>query len=368
MSRTFILLSAALLALLLTVAACAEDSAVEEPEDTDATDDTDDTDEAEDEDDADDAAALRIGYAPSELDETDFFGQFQLGLETGLADLGVDYELNARAPSTAEAHNEQFDFVEDLITLDVDVIIIAPTGFEEQIASYEAVNEAGIPLFMTNFSRPAPDEEPDVDIVQYSGYSHAEGGEVLGDHFAEALEEGTQVAVLRGVPGEVDDQRALPAIERMEAAGVEVVTQEVGNFERDQAFELTQRIMAAYPDLDMIYAVNSGMAGGAVAGLEAAGFSPGEDVAVWGYGGTVEELELILEGNQTGTVFRDPVEMGMAMAESMLLVAEGRIDEITEDFNATMQLITGCEDIVERVPAIAFGGADNAPTLEDCVE
>jgi ribose transport system substrate-binding protein len=310
------------------------------------------------------AEPLIIGYAPSELAEEDFFGQFRVGLIAGLDSLGFEYEIVARAPSNPKAHDEQFNIVQDLIALGVDAIIIAPTGYAEQIASFQAVNAAGIPLFLTNISRPA--DEPDIDVVQYSAYSHQVGGEVNAEFLSKAFPSGTQVAFLRGIPGAVDDQRSLPVIAAFEAAGYVINTQEVGTFNRDEAVELIQRIMAAHPDTEFVYAANSGMAGGAIAGLEAMGLVPNEDVKVWGYGGTSEELENILAGKQFGTVFRDPVEMGQNMAIALGLLRDGRAGEIVADFNATMQLLTNCADIKAKVPPAAFGGEANKTAFITC--
>lgn len=305
-----------------------------------------------------------IGYAPSELAEEDFFGQFQVGLIAGLDSLGFEYQIIARAPSNPTAHDEQFNIVQDLITLGVDAIIIAPTGYAEQIASFQAVNAAGIPLFLTNISRPA--EEPDIDVVQYSAYSHLEGGEVNAAFLSTAFPSGTPVAFLRGIPGAIDDQRSLPVVAAFEAAGFNIVAQEVANYNRDEAFEQIQRIMAAHPETQFVHAANSGMAGGAIAGLESMGLTPNVDVKVWGYGGTIEELQNIIAGRQFGTVFRNPVEMGEKMAFALGQLRSGQADQIVPDFNATMQLLTSCADVKEKVPAVAFGGEARKAEIVVC--
>lgn len=305
-----------------------------------------------------------IGYAPSELDPTDFFGMFQLGLEKGMNDLGREYELVARVPSNPSAHDEQFGFIQDLITLKTDVIVVAPTEFQAQFGAFRLVNEAGIPLFLTNISRPA--DETDFEVVQYAAYSHEEGGIANGEWFAANLEPGTKVGIIRGIPGVVDDQRALPVIEAMEAAGIEIVVQEVANYQRDLAFRATEGMLAAHPDLDFIYAVSSDMATGAIAAIETFGLKPGVDVGVWGFGGTVEELDGVINGRQTGTIFRNPVEMGEAMAKAIVLLMDGRLAEIEPDYNATMYVLDSCEDVIKLVAPITWGGEDKAPKVEDC--
>lgn len=341
-------------AIILATAAC---TPADEPTDTpDAGTDTD-TDIASSE-------PIVIGYAPSELDPTDFFGMFQLGLEAGMNELGREYELVSRVPSNPSAHDEQFGFVQDLITLEPDVIVVAPTEFEAQFGSFREVNAAGIPLFLTNISRPA--DETDFEVVQYAAYSHEDGAIANGEWFAENLEAGTQVGIIRGIPGAVDDQRSLPVIEAMEAAGIEIVVQEVANYERDLAFRAAEGMLAAHPDLDFIYAVSSDMATGALAAIENFGLEPGVDVGVWGFGGTVEELDGIIKGTQTGTIFRNPVEMGEEMAKAIALTVDGNVDQVQPDYNATMYVLSSCEDVINLVPAVTWGGEDQAPTLDDC--
>lgn len=306
-----------------------------------------------------------IGYAPSELDPTDFFGMFQVGLENGMKALGREYELVARVPSNPSAHDEQFGFIQDLITLETDVIVVAPTEFKAQFGAFKLVNESGIPLFLTNISRPA--DATDFEVVQYAAYSHEEGGIANGAWFAENLDPSSKVGIIRGIPGAVDDQRSLPVIEAMEAAGIEIVVQEVANYERDLAFRATEGMLSAHPDLDFIYAVSSDMASGAVAAIEAYGLKPGVDVGVWGFGGTVEELDAIIKGRQTGTIFRNPVEMGEAMAKAIVLAVDGKLAEIEPDYNATMYVLDTCEDVINLVAPITWGGEDKAPKLEDCI-
>lgn len=341
-------------AIILATAAC---TPADEPTETpDAGTDTD-TDTASSE-------PIVIGYSPSELDPTDFFGMFQVGLEAGMDASGREYEIVSRVPSNPAAHDEQFGFVQDLIALQPDVIVVAPTEFGAQFGTFREVNESGIPLFLTNISRPA--DETEFEVVQYAAYSHEEGGVASGEWFVENLDADAQIGILRGFPGAVDDQRALVAIEALEAAGFEIVVQEFANYERDLAFRATEGMLAAHPDLDFIYAVSSDMATGAVAAIENFGLEPGVDVGVWGFGGTVEELDGIIKGTQTGTVFRNPVEMGEEMAKAIVLTVDGNVDQVEPDYNATMYPLSSCEDVINLVPAVTWGGEDQAPTLDDC--
>lgn len=354
MNRVFMRTSSMIFAgaVILATAACTP--AAEPVDTTDAGTETD-TDIVSSE-------PIVIGYAPQALSPADFFGMFELGLKQGMEEGDLEYEIISRVPSNQSAHEEQYNAILDLISLEVDIIVVAPTEYEAQIGAFQAVNEAGIPLFITNLSRPA-DETP-FEVVQYAAYSHEEGGINNGEWFAANLDPGTQVGIIRGIPGTVDDQRSLPAIEAMEAAGIEIVVQEVANYNREEAFGVAEGMLTAHPDLEFIYAVSSDMAAATVAAIEGFGLEPGVDVGVWGFGGTVEELNAIIDGSQTGTAFRNPVEMGEAMALAIGLVMDDRIDEVVTDYNAPLYTLSTCEDVINLVPPVTFG--DEVPTIDDC--
>jgi ribose transport system substrate-binding protein len=66
------------------------------------------------------------------------------------------------------------------------------------------------------------------------------------------------VAVLQGVPGVVSDQRMHGFVSIIEQfPGIEVVVGVHTDFDRVKAFEATQNLLTAHPDLDVIYGVST---------------------------------------------------------------------------------------------------------------
>lgn len=146
------------------------------------------------------AETIRIGYAPSIWDPSDFHGMMGSGIETGLKEAGVDYEFLIRAPSREVAHSEQLGIVEDFIAEGVDFIVINPTDPQVQRVAYERVIAAGIPLIVGNYSQPFP-EDWGFQPTMFSGYSHKDAGVRLARYIHEKHGAGTTVAVIHGTPG-----------------------------------------------------------------------------------------------------------------------------------------------------------------------
>ena len=74
----------------------------------------------------------------------------------------------------------------------------------------------------------------------------------------------------------------------------------------------------------MIYATSSSMALGAASAAETLGVS----LDIWGFGGTVDEVDFMKDGLMTGSVFRFQDDGGVAVAEAIKRHLEGREDEV----------------------------------------
>ncbi|MGF1627642.1 MAG: sugar ABC transporter substrate-binding protein [Alphaproteobacteria bacterium] len=290
-----------------------------------------------------------IGYAPSVWDPSDFHGMMGSGIEDGLKENGVDYQFLIRAPANHVAHEEQLAIVENLIAEGVDYIIINPTDPEVQRVAYEKVIQSGIPLIVGNYSNPFPDDwgfQP----MMFSGYSHEDAGVVLANYLHEKYGPGTQIAVIHGSPGFITEARAPKAL--YEELGMEFVYEDHADFDRLKAYDVMERILVAYPDVDVIVATSSAMAVGAVEATIANGVDG--EYPIYGAGGTFEELRYIEDGLLAGAWIRDPVAMGQAVGEAIYLHGEGRADEIPAIFNSPIHMIDSVDAINEFVNPVIY--------------
>ena len=292
---------------------------------------------------------LLIAYAPPTYDMSDWWGKFGTNLKTELELRGVDYELLVRAPESHANHEQQYNIIQDFINLEPDFILMGPTELYAQMGAYEAINEAGIPLIILNYTIPFPKDEG-VDILSWVGYSHRYGGEIAGDWIVDWFKENTggkgEMAVLFGNPGSLTQDRygeTTKVVINREIPDVKIVYEGGAEYDRVKAYNATQNIITAFPDVDMIYCISSAMAVGALEAVKDAG----KDIAIVGWGGVDEEIELIWAGELASCVFRGEYSTAEAAADIFELYKAGR--EVPEVFVTAMAMTDSQESILENV-------------------
>lgn len=292
---------------------------------------------------------LTIAFLPAVYDRADFFGQFGAGIWAGLDEAGIEYDVFQRSPATVTDHSSMLNITNDAIGLEPDYIVFGPTSYEANRPCYEAINAAGIPLVIGNYSEPFP-EDWGTTAISYIGYSHADGGKVVAEYIAKNYPKGTKIAVIHGIPGYITEERA--AVEIHKANGMEIVTEQNANWERQAAFDTATRILTAHPDVEIIIACNSFMALGSSEAVIAAGML--EQVDVFGAGGILEELEAIQEGRMKFTWFRDPGLMGREAANAIIKHLQGKESEIVISNNVSIQGIASVDDIIKYVNPVVY--------------
>lgn len=305
--------------------------------------------------------ALKIGFAPPVYDTLDYFGQFAAGFQEEMERQGVVIEFTARASVSEASVQQQLDIVDDLITLDMDYIIVGPIDYFGIVPALQAANEAGIPIIVVNHLDVHP-EDANVDVLAYSGYSHAEGGQVTADWALEnVMSAGDEVGLMFAEPGnQVSEQRVGTARDIWTAAGIEIGFEHYAYWEQAKAFDATERLIIANPDIMAIYAANSSMAMGvatALVGMDR------NDVSVFGFGAVPPELDMIWEGAIRGSIFRDSQSSGRYIANAIARHVSG--EEIEQQYPLDMVMVSSREDILTKVPEDALRLMENWPTIEE---
>lgn len=309
---------------------------------------------------------LSIGYTPPTLDKADFMGQFEEGLikrfDEWSEQTGIEYTLRSRSPADHAAHPVQLQIVEDFLTLGVDYIVMVPTGYEVQQGAYRLINDAGVPLVIGNYSDPFP-EEWGVEAIKFAGYSHYDAGVAMAEYVGARYDEGTSMAIIYGEAGKVSEERG--AKQYHEANGFEIVYEDYADWDRVRAYDATERLLTAYPDVEVIIACSSAMAIGAIEAVEAAGLT--DEVDIYGAGATIEELDAIKRGTLAAAWFRDPIVIGEAAAEAVIKHLEGREDEISHSWNSPIEIIDSYDAIVDLVNPLTYTGMGREwpPTLPE---
>lgn len=284
-----------------------------------------------------------IGWTVPYLDRDDSFGFYERAVREHLDSLGVDYEMITRAPDSHADHAGQLAIVEDMIARGVDIMVIAPSGFEAQQPAYRRVINAGIPLIVMGYLGWEDDfDVPDGDVY-FVGYSHTDAGIVNAEWMAENYPRGTNLAIIHGTPGFVTRERSQVPLQR--ANGFNIVTEQHADYDRAKAYTAAEDVLVAHPNVQVFLATNSTMANGVA---EAVADSGRTDVDVMGCGGTIEELVNVAAGRMRASWVRSHFDEGVAAAEIIHAYVQGRQNELEEVHTVPIYMVETLEDIKTR--------------------
>ena len=221
--------------------------------------------------------------------------------EAAAADLGLTVEVFA-APTEGDKQS-QLETLDGMVVKDYDAIILSPIEPFNLLPGILRANENGIPVINLG---------PGVDVasLEDSG-GHLDGritvdfegqGKMAATDMVNYMQGSKKVAIIQGIVGAAQSEgRTKGAKEVFEATeGVELVSIQPGEWDRNKAYSITQDLIQAHPDLNGIFCCNDVMALAAAEALEAAGKL--DDVVIYGVDFIEEAQAAIKAGRMTGSV------------------------------------------------------------------
>lgn len=269
------------------------------------------------------AKKYRIAYLSPSFDISDAWERIWIAMQYRLDELGVDYELITLATSSHVAHEEQLNQVESVIMRGVDYVMLGPTAFDACVPALKALGEAGVPVVVYNYTQAHEDPEAKGAVIQYIGFDHGFGGRLVGAWIATHLSGKGEIAVIYGAPGPISDGRGGEAIKVLDLfPDIEVVFEYYADFNRVKAYEATNDLLMAQPDINVIYCCSTAMALGAASSVAEVGKS--DQIAVLGFGCTGEELEAIRKGTMAASPLRLIDDSGVGIADAFYAHMQGK--------------------------------------------
>lgn len=223
--------------------------------------------------------------------------------------------------------------VEDLKAAGMAVLIIMPVDSYAVAPVVLDVMAEGIPVIAVNRWVGG------VDVDVWIGTDNVQAGAAKGERFMELVDEGTRIIILEGTPGAGSGIDRLAGFMSVVEGRVEVLASQTANFNRVDGMHVSENLLVAHPDAEVIVAMNDEMALGAIEAAFALGLTPGEDILITGFDGMGGAREAVADGYMLFTVFQDPDGMGYLAVEVALGILRG------ETFPAIMPFDIG---FVER--------------------
>ncbi len=238
-----------------------------------------------------------------------FFVDMEAGAKAAADSLGL--ELIVQAPEREIDVERQMQIIENLIQRKVRVLMLVPNGSKEIVPAVVKANVARIPVVVVD-SRVDDGtlKAAGGTVATFIGSDNEDGGRMAGAYLIERLGRTARVAILEGVPGHETADARLRGFRKALAGSpaMQIVASQPANMERDQAFNVTQNILQAHPDITALFACNDVMALGALEAIAAAG--KGTAISVVGFDAQDDARKAITERRMAATIAQNPREMG----------------------------------------------------------
>ena len=298
---------------------------------------------------------VKIAVIYPSLDVSDFWLRSYLSMEARLNELGLPFEATQFASNMGD-FLMQSTHADQVAREDFDYVIFGPSELEAQQDSIRTLMDAGMKVMVLNYDTPIQawgDDQP----LMYTTFSHLFGALNICNWVVENLGTEGTYAMIRGIPGGIDDQRSGGFRDCLaEKSNWQMAYEHYGNFQREGGFNGAQLIISGYPEVTLIHNANTAMAMGAISAVQAAGPEVAERVGVTAWGGTGDEIDALRNGELLATPMRMSDDVGVAMAEAIRMDLEDRGDEVPLVFLGRIDIVSSASgpEIVEAFEKEAF--------------
>ncbi|MCE2521456.1 MAG: substrate-binding domain-containing protein [Alphaproteobacteria bacterium] len=298
------------------------------------------------------AEPVKIAFIYPSQDVSDFWLRNYQAMMKRLEEMGLP-AVDTQYASDVGDHVIQATYTDQVEQEDFDYVVFGPTELRVQQDNIKRlIDKPDTEVIVWNFTV-VPQAWGSMQPLAYLSFSHLAGALIMCDYVLENLGTEGTMALVRGIPGAIDDQRSGGFKDCVTGqSNWEVAYEHYGDFERERGYTGTQQILQAYPEVELIHNANTAMAMGSISAVQEAG----SDVKVTAWGGTGDELEALRHGELWATPMRMSDDVGVATAEVVRAHVEGRTDDIPLVILGRITIVSGetGADVVDAMEREAF--------------
>jgi ribose transport system substrate-binding protein len=238
--------------------------------------------------------------------------------------------LGAKQVIATEAHddmNKQLADVEDLLSRNIDVLILNPKDPKGLVPATKMAARLGVPVIVMDSSI-----DPSADYITVVQSNNLANGELVGEWLASRMKgRPIKMALLSGAQGNPVGKERRQGVFRGiieqqlrdgNRSGFEILTQGWGNWTHEGGLKAMEDILVARPDANVLLCENDSMCLGALKAVSEAGKKTQFLVAA-AADGQKEAYEAIKRGEYGATGVNDPVQVGGTAVEIALKYLAG---------------------------------------------
>lgn len=254
-------------------------------------------------------AEIKIAYVAHDL-STPNNQAWKEGIERECASWSNIKVDSFNGESSAET---QVQIMTDIINRKYNAIILQCSDGTALAPSVKEAEAAGIPVITLNL---------DADTI-HSALVMAvdyDAGRMVAEEMAAELGGSGEIAIIQGVPGLKRTDNLEQGFRDTIAnySNIKIVDAQSAEFEKEKAITVMNSFLQSHPDLKGVFAINDAMAEGAALAAESAG-KKGQ-LSIWGADGEKDALEMIENGDMSGTIYTNSWDEGSTAAKIALLM------------------------------------------------
>lgn len=268
------------------------------------------------------------------------------GMKAAAEEAGYELEI-ASADNDA---TRQVDQVQNLITKDIGALIFTSQDSTAADAGTKAANDAGVPVIALDQK---PESDSTAEIQTFIATDSVDAAYQLCTWMFDQFGNEGEVAILQGPLGSTAELQRTEGCQKAldENPGVEDVAWESAGWDETQAFEKSQNILTAHPNLKAIVGESDAMAMGAAKAAEQAGRT---GLVFGGIDGFPTMFESIESGLTQATMAQQPYMMGQMAVADAIKIIEGEGDSIPAEQYQEAVLVTK-DNVAENDPTKFYG-------------
>jgi ribose transport system substrate-binding protein len=256
-----------------------------------------------------DGGTARIAYMPPAT-EFNYYQAIGAGIENLAGELGA--ETFMLAPQSGSDIEGQMGMIQDVLTQDVDAIILSTHDEGAAAPLVEQAVEKGIAVIIVNSDIP----NFPTPVHGVVGYSQRKGTFKEGEYAIDLAGGAAKVGVLEGLPGYHSTERIGGFLDAFaEEEGMEIVASLPTEWNVETGNTAMMDLLQANPEIEVVVTANDYIAIGAARAAEALGR---DDVVIYGNDGDTTGLEDIAAGKWQATVNTTPYTMGQVALQVAL--------------------------------------------------
>jgi ribose transport system substrate-binding protein len=252
-----------------------------------------------------------------------FFIEMERGARRAAAEL--DVALRVRTAAQETSIDQQIAIVEELITAQVDAIVIAPGDSTSLIPVLRQAQAAGIVIVNID-NRLDPDFAAELELegVPFISVDNEAGAYDAVRVLVDQIDTPTDVAILQGIP------TAQNAIDREAGArqafgenpNITIVASTSAHWKIDEGYDVTAQLLEAHPQIGALFCANDMMALGAIRYLSEIDRN---DVLVAGFDNLQEVQPALAAGTLQATIDQQAAEQGYLGVQYAYRLLQGEV-------------------------------------------